>query len=437
MRHGFTILAAQCSEHPGDSTSGGWSVRAFIDVSMVVVLGAYLQACASVAPRNPLPEALVDVAVVPDMPGSVRFWGDELPVDIDRRLARMGEQMTASGRISSPGGQHFLTISGGGASGAFGAGLLKGWSESGQRPEFLVVTGISTGALIAPYAFLGSDYDDELEALYTGIKTSDLIKKRTLLKGLTGDSMADTEPLRDLLKKYVNKEMIDAIATEYLGGRRLLIGTTNIDTQRPVIWDIGRIATKGTEASRQLIRDVMLASASIPGAFPPVRIQVGAGGEVYDELHVDGGASGQVFLYPAHFNFSDAAEAIGVEDPRTVYVIRNALLTPRWSAVQPKLAPVLMASISTLIRTQGLGDIYRIYLGTVRDGMQFKLASVPQEFQLETKEAFDAAYMKALFDLAYDLARNGYDWQTSPPGIVVPQAEPGDVAFTAPAAALD
>jgi len=404
---------------------------------MVLALGAYLQACASVAPRNPVPEALVETATLTDMPSGIRFWGDELPVDIDRRLARMGEQMTASGRISSPEGQHFLTISGGGATGAFGAGLLKGWSESGQRPEFLVVTGISTGALIAPYAFLGSDYDDELEDLYTGIKTSDLIKKRTLLKGLTGDSMADTQPLRDLLQTYVDKEMIDAIATEYLSGRRLLIGTTNIDAQRPVIWDIGRIATKRTEASRQLIRDVMLASASIPGAFPPVRIQVGAGGEFYDELHVDGGTSGQVFLYPAHVNIRDAAEAIGAEDPRTVYVIRNAILTPRWSAVKPKLAPVLKASISTLIRTQGLGDIYRIYLGTVRDGAQFKLASVPPEFLLETKETFEPAYMKALFDLAYDLARNGYDWQTSPPGIVVPQAAPGDRALTQVPASLD
>jgi len=437
MRHGFAIPAVRCSERPGDSTSGAWSVRGFVEIGVILVIGAYLQACASVLPRNPLPEALIEVAVLPGMPSSVRMWGDELPVDVDRRIARAGEQMIASGRISSPGGHHFLTISGGGATGAFGAGLLKGWSESGQRPEFLIVTGVSTGALIAPYAFLGSDYDDELEALYTGIKTSDLMKKRTLLKGLTGDAMADTEPLRNLLKKHVDKRMIDAIAMEYGRGRRLLIATTNIDAQRPVIWNVGRIATKSTEASRQLIRDVMLASASIPGAFPPVRIKVEAGGEVYDELHVDGGASGQVFLYPAHLNIREAAEQIGAEDPQTVYVIRNAILTPHWSAVKPKLAPVLKASISTLIRTQGLGDIYRIYLGSVRDGMQFRLASVPPGLQLESAEVFDVAYMKGLFDFAYESARNGYDWQTSPPGIVVPQAGPGDVALTGPAAALD
>ncbi|MBT8440758.1 MAG: patatin-like phospholipase family protein [Gammaproteobacteria bacterium] len=299
------------------------------------------------------------------------------------------------------------------------AGLLKGWTESGTRPRFIVVTGISTGALIAPFLFLGSEYDDELEALYTGTKTSDLVKRRRLIAGLTSDALADTQPLRDLLKEHVDAAMIDAIAEEHLQGRRLLIGTTNIDAKRGVIWDISYIATKGTAESRQLIRDIMLASASIPGMFPPVRIQVEADGEEYDELHVDGGVSRQVFLHAVPLNIQELARDMGLDNPRNLYVIRNAMLTPQWTAVKPKLLPVLGASISTLIRTQGMGDLYRLYLGTLRDGTGFKLASVPPDLELTANEDFDPAYMKALFELAYSLARNGYDWQTSPPGIAL------------------
>lgn len=387
---------------------------------MLLAVGIGLQGCVSVPKRTPVPETLVDQARVANMP-SARIWGDEVPDDIDRRISRLGEQLHTSGRAALREVVAFLTLSGGGANGAFGAGLLKGWTESGERPEFLVVTGISTGALIAPYAFLGSDYDDELEALYTGIKTSDLMKRRSLLVGLTSDAMADTKPLRELLKQHIDRRMVDAIAREYERGRRLLIGTTNIDARRPVIWDIGNIATKGTEASRQLIRDVMLASASIPGVFPPVRLQVEVDGTAYDELHVDGGTSRQVFLHAVPISIREAADEIGISNERRIYLVRNAILTPRWSAVKPKLAPVLSASIATLIRTQGLGDLYRIYLGAVRDGTQFKLASIPPDFHAESQEEFDASYMKALFDLGYELSRNGYDWATSPAGIEVLQ----------------
>ena len=198
--------------------------------------------------------------------------------------------------------RNYLSISGGGADGAFGAGLLKGWSESGTRPEFWAVTGISTGALIAPFAFIGSDYDDELESLYTTLSTSDLVKKRSLIAGLTSDAFGDTAPMREVLQKHIDAEMIEEIAQEYARGRRLLIGTTNLDAKRPVIWNIGAIAAVGTDESAQLIRDVILASASIPGMFPPVRITARIGDEEYDELHVDGGVSSQVFLYPAQVN---------------------------------------------------------------------------------------------------------------------------------------
>jgi predicted acylesterase/phospholipase RssA len=245
----------------------------------------------------------------------------------------------------------YFTISGGGSNGAYAAGLLKGWSESGTRPEMWIVTGISTGALIAPFAFLGSDYDDELEGLYTTLSTKDLVRKRSLLSALTGDAVLDTEPLRNLLQEYVSRDMIAEIARETGRGRRLVIGTTNIDARRPVMWNIGAIAKVGTDEADQLIRDILLASASIPGAFPPVRIPVRVGDEIYDELHVDGGVTSQVFLYPTQLDMREASDMVGITRGQSVFVIRNSRLDARWSEVKPKLVPVALASIDALIRT--------------------------------------------------------------------------------------
>jgi predicted patatin/cPLA2 family phospholipase len=387
-------------------------------VFLLLTLGFVLQGCASVPPRNALPEALADEATVPGSPFA-RFWGDESPPDIEARVARLKLQMEQNpSSLKNP--RFYLTISGGGANGAFAAGLLKGWSESGTRPEMWIVTGISTGALIAPFAFLGSDYDDDLERLYTTLSTKDLVKKRSLLSAVTSDAVTDTEPLRKLLKELVSREMIAEIARETGRGRRLVIGTTNIDARRPVLWNIGAIAKVATDEADQLIRDILLASASIPGAFPPVRIPVRVGDEIYDELHVDGGVTSQVFLYPAQLDLREASDMAGASREQSVFVIRNSQLDARWSEVKPKLAPVALASIDALIRTQGLGDLYRIYLGAKRDDMPFYLAYIPSSFDLRPNEQFDPEYMRALFDLAYEEARDGYDWERSPPGIILP-----------------
>jgi len=388
-------------------------------VGVLVALTLTLQACVSVPPRNAVPEEWVERATVPGGP-TARLWGDALPANVELRLEIMKNQMAARGDDAYTRPRNYLSISGGGANGAFGAGLLKGWSESGTRPEMWVVTGISTGALIAPYAFLGSVYDDELEGLYTTLSTSDLIKRRSLIAGLTSDALADTQPMRELLQEYVDPEMIEEIAQEYAKGRRLYVGTTNLDAKRPVIWNIGAIAAVGTDESAQLVRDVILASASIPGVFPPVRITVQVGEQEFDELHVDGGVSSQVFLYPAQLDLRAAAEIVGVSSNQSIYVIRNSILFPRWSEVKPKLGPVTLASIDTLIRTQGMGDLYRLYLGAKRDEMPYRLAYIPDDFDLEPEETFDPKYMRALFNLAYELSRDGYDWATSPPGIVLP-----------------
>jgi predicted acylesterase/phospholipase RssA len=392
----------------------------FSRLSLVVTFSLALQSCASVAPRNAVPEELVGEAMV--LPGThARMWGDVAPENFDELVEIFRKQLVRDGgdeALSLP--RNMLLISGGGANGAFGGGLLKGWTESGTRPELTIVTGISTGALIAPYAFLGSDYDDELEMLYTTLSTKDIVKERPLLAGLRGDALADTRPLRELLRNRVDEAMIAEIGIEHEKGRRLLIGTTNLDAKRPVIWNIGAIAAEGTEESAQLIRDVMLASASIPGLFPPVRINVRVGDRTYDELHVDGGVASQVFLYPAQVDLKESARTVGTEGKLTMYVIRNSILAPRWSEVKPKVVPVALASISTLIRTQGMGDLYRLYLGAKRDSVSFRLAYIPETFDLEPEEEFDPKYMKALFDLGYNMARDGYEWERSPPGVALP-----------------
>ena len=375
-----------------------------------------LHACASA--RNPVPESLADQAVV--LGGSTaRMWGDELPGDIEARNELMRKQFGADNENNifyRP--ASYLALSGGGANGAFGAGFLKGWSESGTRPEINIVAGISTGALIAPYAFLGSSYDDDLERLYTSMATSDLAAQRSLIRGVFSDALFDTRRLRDLLRWEIDELMILEIAREYRRGRRLLIGTTNLDSQRPVIWNIGAIAQEGTQEANQLIRDVILASASIPGVFPPVRIKVKVGNQVYDEVHVDGGVSTQVFIYPSQIDLQRAARDVGVTGEQTIYVIRNGFLDARWSEVHMGLGSILLSSLDTMIRTQGLGDLYRIYLGAVRDNIRFKLAYIPDSFSYESNEIFDPEYMQALFDMAYEQAKNGYDWASSPPGFI-------------------
>jgi len=383
-------------------------------IASIACLALFIHACAST--RHALPESLINQAQVPGG-ATARLWGDELPRDIDERLEMLRQQFgnnSDNNVFDRP--ATYLALSGGGANGAFGAGFLKGWSESGTRPEMIIVAGISTGALIAPYAFLGSDYDDELERLYTGMATADLAAKRSLIRGLFGDALFDTRPLKALLAEKVDDAMIQAIAREYERGRRLMIGTTNLEAQRPVIWNIGAIAQAGTEEANQLIRDVMLASASIPGVFPPVRIKVRVGNQVYDEIHVDGGVSTQVFIYPAQVDLREAARTVGVAGEQTIYIIRNGYLNARWSEVNLRLPSIIMSSLDTIIRTQGLGDLYRIYLGTVRDKAKFKLAYIPENFEVESNEQFDPEYMKALFDLGYERARNGYNWASSPPG---------------------
>jgi hypothetical protein len=341
------------------------------------------------------------------------------------RVARIElEQREAAGQTGPLPPANYLAISGGGANGAYGAGVLCGWTARGDRPTFKLVTGISTGALTAPFAFLGPEYDERLRQVYTSVTTKEIAESRGVTAAIFDDGMMDTAPLRALMDKLMDDEMMRAIAREYAKGRLLLVLTTNLDANRAVIWNIGAIAASGHKDAHKLIHQILLASAAIPAAFPPVMIDVEADGKMYQEMHVDGGAKGQVFLYPPSLELKKVGAAAGMARERTAYIIRNSRLDPEWASIERQTLSIAGRAIDSLIQTQGIGDLYRIYTTTQRDGIDYNLAIIPATFNEKPAEAFDPVYMKQLFDVGYKQAVAGYPWQKTPPGLVNGEPQP-------------
>ena len=388
--------------------------RSRVASSLFVPALVLATACAHVPERSPLPMEHIDDATVLGIPRA-RYWGDAPPPwDHDWNAWSNAE---VKERYSGVYGRRhsYLAISGGGENGAFAAGLLLGWTEAGDRPEFTIVTGISAGALVAPFAFLGPEYDEVLKLVSSELTPKDVYKKRGIIRALRTDGMATTEPLQALIAKHVDEEVMEKIAEAHRQGRALNIGTANLDSMRPVIWRIGAIANSGHPRALELIRKVLLASASIPAFFSPVLIPVEADGGPYDELHVDGGAASQVFLYPIGMDFEKILEKLEVPGKPKVYVIRNSRLDPMYEQLPNRLIPIAGRSLESLVRTQGIGDLFRLYLETCRDGLDFHLAFIPSEFTKQSQEEFDTEYMHSLYDLAYEQAAEGYEWEKMPP----------------------
>jgi len=340
---------------------------------------------------------------------------DSFAAEARNSVEKEQQWLASQGKTGELPPANFLAISGGGDNGAYGAGFLNGWTASGTRPEFKVVTGVSTGALIAPFAFLGPKYDYVLERVYTQTSQKDIFKKRGLIKGIFGDAMADTRPLANTISSYVNRDLLDAIAAEYAKGRILLVGTANLDSLEPVIWNMTAIAASKDPDALTLFSKVLLASASIPGAFPPVMIDVNVDGNRYQEMHVDGGTMAQVFLYPPSMTVANAPVR-----KRTLYIIRNARLDPDWASVERRTMTIAARAIGSLTTTQGVGDLYRIYTTTQRDGIDYNLTFIPPTFNTPHKEQFDTAYMRSLYDVGLQAAKSGYQWQKYPPGYAAP-----------------
>lgn len=384
------------------------------------LLALALAGCATVSDRVAVPEKLAAGATVPGM-ADIRVWGDAhfshalLQAELPKLKAKY-QTRTRGGAVPV---SNLLALSGGADDGAFGAGLLVGWSEHGDRPEFDLVTGISAGALIAPFAFLGRDYDRQLAGLFTSYG-ADQIYQSNILAGLFGgNALADSAPLARLIEHYVDAPLLRAVAAERAKGRFLLVGTTNLDAQRPVYWDMGRIAQSGNPQALELFRRVLLASASFPGVFPPVNIKVEAGGHQYEEMHVDGGTTRDVFFTIADFRFNDIDRAIGRKVQRRLWIIRNGKIEPEYKAMPETTFAIAQRSIETLTKSRGVGDLARMHSRARADNIDYNLAAIPVDFNAPHPKPFDQAYMQALYDLGLSLGRGGYPWAKAPPELVV------------------
>ncbi|MGO4740734.1 patatin-like phospholipase family protein [Bosea sp. 2KB_26] len=369
-------------------------------------------------PRSAVPAPLAPAAVVEGVK-LARFWGDKPGADIRAAVALQYEQTrraVLSGKRPAQALQRadFLAISGGGADGAFSAGFLSGWSRRGGRPAFEVVTGVSTGALAAPFAFLGPRHDRELAEVFTAYGDRDIYVDRGVV-GLVSNGLYDNAPLRRLIARYMSDELIDAIAHEYGIGRRLLIQTTNIDAQRPVIWDLTAIAASNRPDRRDRMIDILLASAALPAIFPPVRLDVLADGVPHQELHVDGATVSQVFFAPPDLRLSDYEKRyFGQPRARTLYLIRNGRLGPEYAETQETTIGVARRAIETLVKYQTVADLTRLQSQARAANGTIYFAAIPPSFGLMPRSEFDQAYMRQLFKVGRDEGEAGR-WQSQAP----------------------
>lgn len=388
----------------------------FRTATLGVTLALALTGCGTLHPRKPLPATASHIAA-PAGYQHIRDWGDHFSPVLQRSVATAPQ---AEAQQSNPYGQspiQYLALSGGGMNGAFGAGFLCGWSSQGSRPTFDFVTGISAGALLSPFAFLGTNYDGALREIYAQLKPEDLFQRKGWLRILRDDSAFDTSPLRKILEKYITKELLAEVAREHALGRRLWIGTANLDARRPVIWDMGAIAATGRADAPQLFIQVMMASAAVPGAFPPVYFAVEAGGKEFDELHVDGGIGRQAFAYGPVLHLDEIRRQLDSQHrdrPAELFIIRNGDLGTHYDPVKPKALPIVMTSLRALTHHQAEGDFYRMFVYAGRDKCSYNLTGIPAGYERKSQKDFDADEMKRLFELGEQMGRSGNCWVHTP-----------------------
>ncbi|MEJ2137424.1 MAG: patatin-like phospholipase family protein, partial [Desulfofustis sp.] len=333
-------------------------------------------------PRSPVPIDKMAQAEVLGISG-IRAWGGQPTPSFQADIVESVHQEPAGQFPRDADGKPLyaaLALSGGGSHGAFGAGVLCGWTQAGNRPTFKMVTGISTGSLIAPFAFLGPQYDEQLKGLYTTIKTVDILEKLNFLKIFRSESFAKTTPLQNLLERNIDEALLKAIVVAHNRGRRLYIGTTHMDAQRLVVWNMGLIAKSGHPEALSLFRQVLLASASIPGAFPPVMLKVEVDGKRFDEMHTDGGTTTQVFFHGGTLDVLAAGQAAGfgdkIKNRGGIYIIRNGQLSPQPEQVRRNLSTITTRAIDTMIKNTARNDLFRIYAYTLREKIDFHYVDI-------------------------------------------------------------
>lgn len=308
--------------------------------------------------------------------------------------------------------KNILMISGGGGSGAFGVGVLAGWTATNMRPRFDVVTGVSTGALIAPYAFLGPAYDKTLVHLFTSGVAQELVAINGPF-GVFGSSLLKPGPLKKHVERFITPNVLNQIAAEHRNGRRLLVLTTNLDTQRGVIWNMGAIAASGNPDALKLFRDVIVASASVPGVLPPVMIQATSNGRQFQELHSDGGSTSQILTPPLLVENALFPER-PVQQKVNLYVIVNNALIPEFDVTPNRTVSSLGRAYSTFLKSQAQSELTALYNHARRTGANFHVASIEAQIPYSMLNPLDRNYMHAVYRLGYEQTTSGALWKDTP-----------------------
>ena len=366
-------------------------------------------------PARPEFTAAEDAAAqIPGMPDA-RFFSDAVP-DFQRALP------------SAPG--PWLVLSTGGEEGAYGAGFLNGWLQTGTRPEFSVITGVSTGALMATYVFAGPQFAEELHQVYTTVSATDIFEVAA-----TPESLVDSWPLAKMIDKRVTPEILAAVAAEYKKGRRLFVLTTDLDAGRTVVWNMGAIAAHfgdhGDDAALKLFRQVLLAASSIEAFFPPVYITVEAKGHQFQEMHGDGGVLGPLFFGPEVYLVPGSPLKLPATE---LFVIFNGKLNTEFSETSRTTASILGRTIGLALKAGGRLQLALAAVAAQRANIALNLTSVPDSFDQVGRGLFDPKYMNALYDLGVSRGRSESrfpkDMMTQPPAPPPPPAPQAPAAST-------
>ncbi|MPW31703.1 hypothetical protein F9L16_22255 [Agarivorans sp. B2Z047] len=345
----------------------------------------------------------------------LRYWDGESTEITEHNIEQEYQSILDSRARNNGVGSdiYHLALSGGGVNGAFSAGVLNAWTANGDRPEFDLVTGVSTGAIVSVFAYLGSDYDSTLKNYYTETPMSSLFQVKSIWSLLRGEAVLDTAGFEDQVRSYIDADIVKQLAEQRAKGRLLVIGTTNLDNEKMSLWDVGKIAQVGSDEAITLIQNIIIASSSVPGAFPAKSIVIDDGQQRFEELHVDGGVSRQVFLVPQWAYYNLPFE----RNPQHVFVIRNGLLKPHYQVTNNNLTDIGLRSISTIIRNQGIGDVEHIYHFAQHNQMTFRLAYIDNDFSKISDEAFTKEYMTSLYQYGYQKTRADSLWENVPPSL--------------------
>src|SRR6516225_883850 len=367
----------------------------------ISIMAGAIGACAT--PRAPFTATQAFNAQLPGFP-QIREFAD---------AARAKLQMDPA-KINSKQDFAFLALSGGGADGAFGAGVLNGWTAANERPQFTIVSGASTGALMAPFAFLGPEYDGVIKAMYTEGHAEQFAKAATVTNVIFGGGLISENSAYRIISQYITPRLLADVAREHRKGRRLYVVTANLDAQRPVLWDMGAIAASERPDANALFTEVITASASFPGVFSPVLIDVQADGHRFSEMHVDGELTAPIFVGPEKILKSlGISRAASVH--KSMYVLINTKLEPSFELTENSPVQVPGRAIFTLTKTERRNSVAAAYEFARRNGFKFNLTYLPRDIPDKGSVEFDTGYMRSLFAYGYELGRSGAAWHPSPP----------------------